>query len=77
MRSGRGGRRRGAGRRREPESGEEENREDEIDFCTACDNCLELLIQQSPIGCCTYNKTYTDILVQTRKEKGKLKQNHT
>jgi 2,4-dienoyl-CoA reductase-like NADH-dependent reductase (Old Yellow Enzyme family) len=54
-----------------------EGREDEIDFCTACDNCLELLIQQSPIGCCTYNKTYTDILVQTRKEKGKLKQNHT
>ena len=54
-----------------------ENREEEIDFCTACDNCLELLIQQSPIGCCTYNKTYTDILVQTRKEKGKLKVNHT
>lgn len=54
-----------------------EGREDEIKYCTVCDNCLELLIQQSPIGCCTYNKYYTDVLVQTRKEKGKLKVNHT
>lgn len=54
-----------------------EGREDEIKYCTICDNCLELLIQQSPIGCCTYNKFYTDVLVQTRKEKGRLKQNHT
>jgi 2,4-dienoyl-CoA reductase-like NADH-dependent reductase (Old Yellow Enzyme family) len=51
--------------------------EDEIDYCTTCDNCLELLIQQSPIGCATYNKFYTDTLVQTRKEKGRLKVNHT
>lgn len=51
--------------------------EAEIKYCTACDNCLELLIQQSPIGCCTYNKYYTDVLVQTRKEKGRLKVNHT
>lgn len=54
-----------------------EGREDEIKYCTVCDNCLELLIQQSPIGCCTYNKYYTDVLVQTRKEKGRLKVNHT
>ena len=54
-----------------------EEREKEINFCTACDNCLELLIQQSPIGCCTYNKLYTDILVKTRKEKGKLAVKHT
>jgi len=54
-----------------------EGREDEIDFCTTCDNCLELLIQQAPIGCCTYNKFYTNVLVQTRKEKGKLKVDHT
>jgi hypothetical protein len=25
------------------------------------------------VGCCTYNKPYTDILVKTRKELGKLK----
>jgi 2,4-dienoyl-CoA reductase-like NADH-dependent reductase (Old Yellow Enzyme family) len=54
-----------------------EGREKEIKFCTACDNCLELLIQQSPIGCCTYNKLYTGVLLQTRKEKGKLKVSHT
>ncbi len=54
-----------------------EGREKEINFCTTCDNCLELLIQQAPIGCCTYNKPYTKILVQTRKEKGKLTVDHT
>jgi len=54
-----------------------EGREDEIKYCTACDNCLELLIQQRPIGCCTYNKYYTDVLVKTRKEKGKLTVDHT
>lgn len=54
-----------------------EGHEDEIKYCTVCDNCLELLIQQRPIGCCTYNKYYTDVLVNTRKEKGKLKVNHT
>lgn len=54
-----------------------EDREAEINSCTACDNCLELLIQQSPIGCCTYNKFYTEILVKTRKEKGKLAIDHT
>lgn len=54
-----------------------EGAESEIKYCTACDNCLELLIQQSPIGCCTYNKFYTDILIKTRKEKGKLTVDHT
>ncbi|MCJ7695720.1 MAG: hypothetical protein MUO40_09870, partial [Anaerolineaceae bacterium] len=54
-----------------------EGREDEINYCTICDNCLELLIQQSPIGCCTYNKFYTEVLKKTRAEKGRLKQSHT
>ena len=54
-----------------------EGREEDIHFCTICDNCLELLIGQQKIGCCTYNKRYTDILVNTRKELGKLVQNHT
>jgi len=54
-----------------------EGREKEIKFCTTCDNCLELLIQQSPIGCCTFNKYYTNVLIQTRKEKGKLTVTHT
>jgi 2,4-dienoyl-CoA reductase-like NADH-dependent reductase (Old Yellow Enzyme family) len=54
-----------------------EGREKEIDYCTACDNCLELLIRQKPIGCCTYNKYYTKVLVQTRKEMGRLTVDHT
>ena len=54
-----------------------QDRQAQINFCSACDNCLELLIQQSPVGCCTYNKYYTDVLVKTRKEKGKLKAAHT
>ncbi|HVN53140.1 MAG TPA: hypothetical protein VMT46_02335 [Anaerolineaceae bacterium] len=54
-----------------------EGHEKEINWCTACDNCLELLIRQRPIGCCTYNKFYTQTLVRTRKEKGKLKVMHT
>jgi len=54
-----------------------EGREKDINYCTTCDNCLELLIQQSPIGCATYNKYYTNVLVQTRKEKGRLVKDHT
>ena len=54
-----------------------EGREAEVKYCTACDNCLELLIQQSQIGCCVYDKYYTDVLVNTRKEKGNLKILHT
>ena len=55
----------------------EEHREQEINYCTACDNCLELLIQQAPIGCCTYNKFYSDVLRETRKNKGRLVTDHT
>jgi 2,4-dienoyl-CoA reductase-like NADH-dependent reductase (Old Yellow Enzyme family) len=54
-----------------------EGKEDEIKYCTVCDNCLELLIQQSKVGCCTYDKRYTEELVKTRKEKGRLKVAHT
>jgi hypothetical protein len=54
-----------------------EGKESEIKWCTVCDNCLELLIQQSKIGCCTFNKFYTEELVRTRKEKGSLKVAHT
>ena len=54
-----------------------EGREDEIKYCVVCDNCLELLIQQSKVGCTTFNRYYTDILRETRKEKGKLVVKHT
>jgi len=52
-------------------------RENEIKWCTLCDNCLELLIRQVEIGCCTYNKHYTNVLLKARKEQGRLQQSHT
>ena len=54
-----------------------EGREDEITWCTICDNCIELLIRQTGVGCSTYNPYYTDILVNVRKEKGKLQLKRT
>ncbi len=51
-----------------------EGRQAEINFCFACDNCLELLIQHSPVGCSTYNKYYTDVLVKIRRKKEDLRQ---
>jgi 2,4-dienoyl-CoA reductase-like NADH-dependent reductase (Old Yellow Enzyme family) len=54
-----------------------EGRESEIKYCTLCDNCLELLIRQTPVGCCTFNKRFAQILVDLRKEKGKLQVHHT
>jgi 2,4-dienoyl-CoA reductase-like NADH-dependent reductase (Old Yellow Enzyme family) len=54
-----------------------EGREAEINYCTADDHCLELLIRQKQVGCCTYNKRYTQILLDTRKELGALKDMHT
>lgn len=54
-----------------------EGREKEIKWCTLCDNCLELLIRQVEIGCCTYNKHYTNVLVNARKEQGPLRAMHT
>jgi 2,4-dienoyl-CoA reductase-like NADH-dependent reductase (Old Yellow Enzyme family) len=47
-------------------------KEEEIKFCTACDNCVELLIRQQNVGCTTYNKPYTKLLKDVRKEMGKL-----
>ncbi len=54
-----------------------EGNEADIKYCTVCDNCLELLIQQSKVGCCTFNPEATKWLVETRKEKGKLRVHHT
>ncbi len=55
----------------------EEGREKEIKYCTVCDNCLELLIRQTPVGCATFNKKFAKILLNERKEKGHLKVSHT
>ena len=49
-----------------------EDREDEINWCIACDFCVELLIRQQNTGCVVHNKPYTEILQKTRAEFGKL-----
>lgn len=54
-----------------------EGREDEIKWCTACDNCIEFLIRQEHVGCATFNKPYTKRMQEIRKEKGELKEKHT
>ncbi len=54
-----------------------EGRLDEIKYCLLCDSCLELLIQQSRVGCVAFDKRAHEELVRTRKEKGHLKVHHT
>lgn len=54
-----------------------EGKESEIKWCTLCDHCIELLIRQRPIGCCTFNKYYTKVLLDARSAEGQLKEKHT
>ncbi len=54
-----------------------ENRQEEIKWCTACDNCIEFLIRQEHVGCATFNKEFTKRMSEIRKEKGLLKEKHT
>lgn len=54
-----------------------EGNEKDIKWCTACDNCIEFLIRQEPVGCATYNKPYVQRMLEIRKEKGNLKEKHT
>lgn len=55
----------------------EAGKEGEINWCTACDNCVELLIRQKPVGCTTYFKEYTSALREIRRKEGLLKEKHT
>ena len=50
----------------------EEGREGEIKWCTGCDNCIEFLIRQKPVGCSTHEKEYTLALQEIRKAQGAL-----
>ncbi len=54
-----------------------EGKEKEVKWCTACDNCIELLIRQQNVGCATYNKPYVEALKRIRKEEGQLKAKRT
>lgn len=50
---------------------------DEVNWCTADDHCIELLIRQKNVGCCTFNKPYVKALQDVRKEEGLLKAKRT
>jgi hypothetical protein len=54
-----------------------EGREDEIEWCTSCDNCIEFLIRQKNVGCATHIREYTEALQAIRKEEGALKAKRT
>jgi 2,4-dienoyl-CoA reductase-like NADH-dependent reductase (Old Yellow Enzyme family) len=54
-----------------------EGKENEINWCTACDNCIEFLIRQEHVGCATFNPPYLKRMQEIRKEKGDLKEKHT
>ncbi len=45
---------------------------EDVNWCIACDNCIELLIRQQPVGCTVYDKEYGAALAAIRKEEGKL-----
>jgi tRNA-dihydrouridine synthase len=50
----------------------EEGKAADVHWCTACDNCIEFLIRQRPVGCSTYEREYSDSLKEIRREAGKL-----
>jgi len=49
-----------------------EGKESEIRWCTACDNCIELLIRQMPVGCTAHDREYSQALKDRRKQEGEL-----
>jgi 2,4-dienoyl-CoA reductase-like NADH-dependent reductase (Old Yellow Enzyme family) len=49
-----------------------EGKESEIRWCIACDNCIELLIRQMPVGCTAHDKEYSKALKDRRKQEGEL-----
>ena len=49
-----------------------EEREEDITWCIACDNCIELLIRQRNVGCANFDREYVEALKQIRKEEGQL-----
>ncbi len=55
----------------------ESGKADEVNWCTACDNCIEFLIRQRPVGCATYDREYAGAFKEIRKEMGKLSEKHT
>jgi 2,4-dienoyl-CoA reductase-like NADH-dependent reductase (Old Yellow Enzyme family) len=54
-----------------------DGKDDEVNWCTACDQCIELLIRQRNVGCCVHDKEYKEALRQIRREEGALKAKRT
>jgi 2,4-dienoyl-CoA reductase-like NADH-dependent reductase (Old Yellow Enzyme family) len=54
-----------------------EERDSEIKWCTACDNCIEFLIRQQNVGCATFSKEYSRALKAIRQKEGDLAAKHT
>ncbi len=54
-----------------------EERDSEIKWCTACDNCIEFLIRQQNVGCATFSKEYSQALKAIRQQEGDLAAKHT
>ena len=54
-----------------------EGREKEIEWCTACDNCIEFLIRQQNVGCATHIREYTEALQAIRQAEGALRAKRT
>ncbi len=54
-----------------------EGRESDIHWCTACDNCIELLIRQKNVGCTTWDREYGQALKVIREQEGALKAKRT
>jgi 2,4-dienoyl-CoA reductase-like NADH-dependent reductase (Old Yellow Enzyme family) len=50
----------------------EAGKADDVHWCTVCDNCIEFLIRQKPVGCSTYEREYSTALKEIRKEAGNL-----
>ncbi len=50
---------------------------DDIHWCTTCDNCIEFLIRQKPVGCAAYDRGYAQSLLAIRRQEGKLTEKHT
>lgn len=52
-------------------------RKDDIDWCTACDHCVEFLINQKQVGCATYNDEYVQSYQKMIEEGEEIAEKHT
>ncbi|MFP4006234.1 MAG: 2,4-dienoyl-CoA reductase [Candidatus Hadarchaeia archaeon] len=51
--------------------------QEDINWCTTCDGCVELLIRQENVGCTVHYEEYRKLLEEVRKEKGRIIEKRT